>query len=179
MENSAPESVKQLIRKIHTLSLRGVGGEAETAKRKLDKLLTKYSIELAEVVRDVVKTYEFPYKTTQEEKIICQCYVSLGVECPKIFEYTRRGRKVKSLGLDLTPAQYIDLKGMVAYYKSAFKKEADRLLSAFIQRHKLYPPPTGEERESAISLEEIEQIMTMMRGLGEKSYFKPAGYLSA
>ena len=172
-----PESVKQLLRKIHTLSVRGIGGEAEVAKRKLDELLLKHNLELEDVIHDVVKTYEFPYKTTQEEKLILQCYASLGVENPKVFEYTKLGRRLRTLGLDLTPAQYIDLKGMVEYYKVALKKEMNRLLSAFIQRHKLYPPPTGEEKESSMSLEEIEQVMAMMRGLGEKSYFKPAGLI--
>jgi len=83
------------------------------------------------------------------------------------------------IGFDLTPAQYIDLKGMVDYYRETWKKETDRLFVAFVQQHKLYPPPTGEEKTSSMGREEIEQIMAMMRGLGEKSYFKPAAFLTA
>lgn len=179
IDQSAPEPIKQLIRKIHTLSLRGIDGEAEAAKRKLDELLEKYGVDLSDVVSDTMKTYRFPYKTVQEEKLIVQCYVTLGVDPPKIFEYSRRGRKLKEVGLNMTPAQHIDLQGMVEYYKAALKKEIDRLFVAFVQRHKLFSPLPSDGKDTSMSIEEIEQMVAMMRGLGEKTYFKPAGYLSA
>ncbi len=178
MERSAPESIKQLIRKIHTLTLRGIGGEAEVAKRKLDELLEKHGMDLSDAISDIVKTYRFPYKTVQEECLIVQCYHSLGPESPKVFEYSRRGRKLKEVGLDMTPAQHVDLLGMLTYYKTALKKETDRLFMAFVQRHKLYSPPDGKEKESSMTAEELEQLVAMMRSLGEKSYFKPAGFIA-
>ena len=180
MEQSAPESVKQLIRKIHTLSLRGIGGEAETAKRKLDELLLEHGISIDDIVTDAATTHKFRFKSIQERKLILQCYWSMGLD-GGVFTFSRRGKKVASvLGLDLTPAQYVDLSGMVEYYKKALKAETDRLLVAFIQKHRLFPPINGKTCDSdPMDIEELEQLLAMMRGLGEKSYFKPSGYLSA
>ena len=176
MDKTAPESVRQLIRKIHALSLRGIGGEAESAKIKLNSLLAKHGIKLEDVIIDVVKTYEFPYKNDLDSRLIIQCFVSLG-NGYKTYAYRKGGRKLKIIGLDLTPAQYIDLSGMVDYYRTAFKKETDRLFSAFVQQHKLYAPPTGEEEGDQMGQEELDQLLALMLGLGEKSYFNPAGFL--
>lgn len=177
METTAPETIKELIRKVHTLSVRGVGGEAEAAKRKLETLLAKHQLSLEDVVSDSVKTYDFRYKTELERQLIVQCYVSLGAGQGS-YGYKKAGRKVQVIGFDLTSAQYIDLKGMLDYYKVTLKKETDRLFMAFVQRHKLYAPSSGEETAEPMSLEELEHLVAMMRGLGEKSYFKPAGLLA-
>lgn len=175
-DNAAPEPIVQLIRKIHTLSLRGIGGEADAAKTKLYALLAKHGLELEDVINDVVKTYEFIYRNDLDARLIIQCFVSLG-NGYKTYCYRKGGRKLKKIGLDLTPAQYVDLSGMVDYYRAAFKKETARLFSAFVQQHKLYAPSTGEEMGVPISQEEMEQLVNMMNGLGEKSYSRLAGFL--
>lgn len=178
---SVPEPIKQLIRKIHTLSLRGVGGEADTAKRKLDKLLATHNIALEDIIRDSVKTYKFRYKSDLERRLILQCYYSLRVKDEGTYSYYKGDRKSGScIGLDLTPAQYIDLQGMVGYYKGTLKKEVERLFVAFVHKHRLFAASTDDDckEDKPLNLDELAQLLAMMQSLGEKSYLKPAGLLT-
>ena len=53
---------KQLLNKLKALAERGVGGEKETAQRKLKKLMKKYDVEEADLSDEKKENFEFKYK---------------------------------------------------------------------------------------------------------------------
>ena len=63
---------KQLLNKLKALAERGVGGEKETAQRKLQELMEKYEIDENDLSDDKKEKYQFKYKNEFEKKLIKQ-----------------------------------------------------------------------------------------------------------
>lgn len=57
---------RELLKKLQALAERGVGGEKETAERKLKQLIKKYGIEEAELSEDKIMEFEFKYHNKWE-----------------------------------------------------------------------------------------------------------------
>lgn len=183
MQDAIPESVKELIRKIHALSVSGVGGEAEAALQKLNLMLSKYSVTLDEVLEDVVKTYEFSFKNEWDKKLMVQIYYAVTKDSSReVWSYTRRSKKIsRKIGFDLTAEQYVDFQEQLAYYRDTWAKEQKRLFSAFCHKHQLLCPASCDllQLPSKEEILEYLRVKEMMRGLGEKTFFKPAALLQA
>ena len=60
---------KQLLNKLKALAERGVGGEKETAQRKLKKLMKKYDVEEADLSDEKKENFEFKYKNKFEKQL--------------------------------------------------------------------------------------------------------------
>lgn len=74
MSGEMTEKKKELLKKLQALAERGVGGEKETAERKLRELIKKYNIDEAELAEDKLKEFEFKYSNPQEEQLIRQLF---------------------------------------------------------------------------------------------------------
>lgn len=168
----APESIKELIRKVHALAQQGIGGEAEAAKNKLQLLLAKHNTTIEAVLGETLVLFEYTYKDLSERKIIMQCYASLGIGIDEVYNLRKNGRKRKNvIGIKLTTAQGIDLTGMIDYYLPAYRKEQERLFMAFIHKHELFPPtPITNGDKQTMSMDDILAMRQMMHGLGEETY---------
>jgi len=181
-KNAAPESVKALILKVHALTIQGVGGEADSASRKLSMLLSKHGITLEDVMTDTVKTYKFTFRDAQDESLQRQLYYAITRNREsKIWRFFRQNKKVaRQIGLDFTAEQYMDFQEQLPHYRDIWGKERTRLFAAFCHKHELLRPADLDAGElpDMKQMEEYLRIKQMMRGLGEKTYFKPAALLS-
>ena len=63
---------KQLLNKLKTLAERGIGGEKETAQRKLKELMKKYGVEEIDLSDEKKENFEFKYKNKFEKQLILQ-----------------------------------------------------------------------------------------------------------
>ena len=61
-----------LLKKLKTLAEQGIGGEKETAQKKLEQLMQKYNVEEQELSDDVVERYEFRYHGEFEKRLLLQ-----------------------------------------------------------------------------------------------------------
>ena len=86
-----------LLKKLKTLAEQGIGGEKETAQKKLEQLMQKYNVEEQELSDDVVERYEFRYHGEFEKRMLLQVgYKVLGKKIKeKMYEY-RRGTGKKT-----------------------------------------------------------------------------------
>lgn len=174
MACDVPESILEKLRKIKLLSERGIGGEARNALSKLEAMLKQHGLTMRDLAMDDLKRYDFTYNTMMERKLLVQIAASiLKSSTFRVFGVEKRGRVARILVLELTAVQYCDISMAFAYYKKILKIEQERLLSAFIQQHELYPPSAGE-CQSKMSAEEVYKLTMMMAGLVEKSFVKPA-----
>lgn len=88
------------------------------------------------------------------------------------------GRRRKQVGIDCTPAQYIEIEADFAFYAAAMEEEMGIFYSAFLQKNNLFPPPelarenTEEEDGEDMDLERLAKIRAMMDGIEQHTRHK-------
>jgi hypothetical protein len=138
MSNSKDkEELKELLNKLKTLAERGVGGEKETAQKKLTKLLAENNMTEADLAETEKKYYLFSYKFPYRRKLLCQCiYKVLGAaECQF---YITKGKRNK-VGAYCTPSQKVEIELDFEFYSSLLDEEIKTLTAAFIDKQDLFP----------------------------------------
>lgn len=129
--------VKALMEKLYELAQRGVGGEKETAQKKLDKLIESSGISLSELKKEEPKYYTFSYTYPYKLKLLGQCiYKVVGAANYQV--YKSKGTRNK-LGVYCTPSQKLEIELEYEYYSNLFDIEVDSLLDAFISKQDIYP----------------------------------------
>lgn len=80
-----------LLKKLKTLAEQGVGGEKETAQKKLKQLMQKYDVE-EELSDETEEKYEFTFHGEFERRLLLQVgYKILGKKIKeKMYEYKKR-----------------------------------------------------------------------------------------
>lgn len=133
---------KQLLNKLKALAERGVGGEKETAQRKLQELMEKYEIDENDLSDDKKEKYQFKYKNEFEKKLIKQiAYRTFKKEwSERMYTYSRGRGKRSIMLIECTKAEEIQLRIEYEFYKDLWKEEAEFLFNVFIQKHWIFDP---------------------------------------
>ena len=110
---------KQLLNKLKALAERGVGGEKETAQRKLQELMEKYEIDENDLSDDKKEKYQFKYKNEFEKKLIKQiAYRTFKKEwSERMYTYSRGRGKRSIMLIECTKAEEIQLRIEYEFYK--------------------------------------------------------------
>ena len=130
----------QRIKKLQALAERGVGGEKETAKRKLEKMLNENGIySLEELTEEKYEYTLFSYRGVHEIKLLKQCiYKVLTAAGDRTF-YRTRGTRQK-IGVYCTKAQKLEIELEFEFYRNLFYEELETFMEAFIQAQEIFPP---------------------------------------
>lgn len=169
MSKELTEKQKALIKKVKALAERGVGGEKETAEKKLKVLMKKYGIESLELDEERLDDYDFKFSGSIEKKILRQVIYKVLRDPEKmresIFHY-RYGKGSKTtMIVNCTKAEEIEIRIQFDFYRDLWKEEQEVLLDAFIQHHRLFGIGKADSRD--LTPEEIERIKRMcMMGAG-------------
>lgn len=164
---------RELLKKLQALAERGVGGEKETAERKLKQLIKKYGIEEAELSEDKIMDFDFKYHSKWEQKLLRQLFYRMfGLEYREKTYVYRYGKGSKSIyGIARTQAEGLQLQVEYDFYKALWEEELDLFQQAFIQKHRIFDPNGGSD-DTELTPEEIERILRMqqmMNGMQDKS----------
>ena len=164
---------RELMKKLQALAERGVGGEKETAERKLKQLIEKYGIEEAELSEDKLMDFEFKYKGEWERKLLRQIFYRMfGADFRNKTYVYRYGQGSRSIyGINCTQAEGLQLQIEFDFYKGLYEEELELFRDAFIQKHRIFDPNGGSD-EKEYTKEEIQRILRMqqmMSGMQDKS----------
>ena len=164
--------IKERLKKLYELAIRGVGGEKEQAEAILKKLIKKYGVSMDELDEKIIKRYKIKYSGAAERKILIQIVYKVTNEtgCSFDFVYKKSGRACRTiLGLDCTEAQKIEIEFLFDFYKKLYKKELEAFLLAFIHKHDLFGRLKEGEHGAQLSPEEEAKLYAMMKGLSNES----------
>jgi len=172
------ERLLEKMEALKALAERGVGGEKVNAEERLRYLMQKHCISEEELEDAGVRTYWIAFKTDFERRLLHQlAYMHLGsghaFGC--VGKYTNRPRK--KVGVECTPAQYIEIEADFAFYRVAMAEEMDIFYSAFLQKNYLFPPPELVDHrlnddDDDIDIEKLAKIQAMMQGIEHRSHNK-------
>lgn len=151
---SIDNKIKERIEKLKNLAERGVGGEKETAHKKLDKLLKENGITEDDLNEDSEQYYLFSYTDVHTQKLLCQVITKvLGSNCK--FYKTKKTRN--KIGAYCTPAQKIEIDLDYEFYNRLFQEEVDILLTAFVDKQDIFPKDVTVRDGSELTLEELDR----------------------
>lgn len=167
------EKTLDRIKKLQALAERGVGGEKETAQKKLQKMLEDNNIiSLEELEEDKVEYFLFSYNGKHEIPLLKQCvYKVLGAKADRTY-YRSKGYRQK-LGLYCTKAQKIEIELEFEFYKNVFYEDLTTFMIAFIQKQGIFPPDAPKSERDLEDLDEQDlAIMAMAEGIKKRSRAK-------
>ena len=170
------EKKKELLKKLQALAERGVGGEKETAERKLKELIEKYGIEEEDLNEDKIIDFDFKYHSEWEKNLLRQLFYKMfGKEYREKSYIPRYGKGSRTTYcIRCTKAECLQLRVEYEFYSELFKEELDLFLSAFIQKHNLFSLrsddiPTGYE-PTAEDRERYARMRQMINGMQNKDF---------
>lgn len=173
------ERLLEKLGKVKALADRGEGGEKESAERTLAALMKRYGITEEDLEDKKVTIHWIRYKTDWERRLLGQlAYMHLGTghSFGCVGRYTKRPRK--EVGIECTPAQYIEIEADFAFYSEAMKEEMELFYSAFLQKNGLFPPPELAAEPTEAEKEEWEDL-ERERAMKRAEYERKAAKLRA
>lgn len=101
------ESIKEKLKKLLALAERGVQGEAENARRLLEKLCNEYGISIDELLdENQVKYYFFDVgRNKTQVDLFSQCYYKVANANRMSYKQVSRSR----IAVEMTAIQYAEL----------------------------------------------------------------------
>ena len=144
---------KQLLNKLKALAERGVGGEKETAQRKLQELMEKYEIDENDLSDEKKLIKQIAYRTFKKEW------------SERMYTYSRGRGKRSIMLIECTKAEEIQLRIEYEFYKDLWKEEAEFLFNVFIQKHRIFDPEGSCKKDHYRMKEQDLKRMSMMEML--------------
>ena len=150
------ESIKQKLLKLQALAEKGYQGEAEAAKRAIERICAQYGVTLEEVLcveqpkRYTFEIGRYKYMLT----LFVQCHgVVTGVGTLSYFKRSRN-----TIAVDLTPLQYAELSSLFEWHKANFLKDLaamqDTIVEAYVHKHNIFRTLSEEEQAERDAREE-------------------------
>lgn len=158
------------IRKVQALANRGADGEKQSAAALLDRLMTQYGIDEAEIAEERLEKCFFRYKTPYERKLLVQVIYTVTGKIPFKCVGSYSGRARKQVGIDCTAAERLEIEFSYEFYKAALEEEMERFYSAFLMKNDIFPPASKKAEEipaAEISRSEALKLQALMAGMGD------------
>ena len=166
------ESIKNKLKKLLALAERGVQGEAENARRLLEKLCKEHGVSIEELLdENQVKYYRFNIgRNAIYKDLFVQCY------CKVSYHQASRSQ----IEVEMTALQYAELTSLFEWHKANFDKDFEdmknNILLAYCRKHHLYSdvkPDNDNDRElTEDERKRLIKIMFMQESLNDNQYHK-------
>jgi hypothetical protein len=178
--------ILDLLRKLKALADKGEGGEKENAKRMLYAAMEKHGISM-EDIDDEHATGKW-YKVPTDMVPLFFQVVRTVVRIKTYYSRKNERGKFRSIEIEVTPSQHVEIEAKFHFYAQAYKKEMERFkkeqkereklfFKAFIHRNDIFPESQPEEetekpKSNPISPAELKKIIDMMDDMDQHHYLK-------
>lgn len=198
--SEAFESVRMKALKLAALASRGVGGEAETAQRKLTEHLSKHGLTLEMLSESARKERMLHCVVNPAQPVKDSALLNLGGQCLAYvlnehkFKYRSRVLPIHGFGkkkscyvivADLTDLEFEDWVAFFQHYAPLFvssrKDMRDALRMAFkgfIHKHHIFADPGDDiEEGKPLTLAQMQALIAAMQMAQGDKWERPAGRL--
>ncbi|MFJ3259686.1 DUF2786 domain-containing protein [Pseudomonas sp. NPDC086581] len=155
MTERTDEKVQAKLRKLLALAERGVGGERDTARRMLDKMLERHGLTIDDLCDEQPSIRWFPMANTHERRLASQIMAKV---CDTLSPgvYTHRHNR-RTIGVEVTPAEAIEFELHYETLRKALAEHFEIAFSAFVQANRLFPSTPGKD-DSPLSEQDMKTI---------------------
>ena len=172
------ESIKNKLKKLLALAERGVQGEAENARRLLEKLCKEHGISIEELLdENQKKWYGFNIGRRKVYKdLFSQCYFMITDTSTMPYKSLSQSK----IAVELTAMQYAELVSLYEWHKANFNKDLEELEKnitlAYCRKHRIFSHSESDDNDSEeLSPEDIERIwkiIHLQESLNDNHYRK-------
>lgn len=143
--------------------------EREAAQKLFERLVRKHGFDLSyfDESEEAVK-WEFHFRAAEEERLLLQVAAKV-LKTGKVSTWSRmrNGRKVPNeIYIECTGKQGTEIKFLFDFYKELWKKEKEKMMQAFIQKHEIGPDPEPGKEEK-MSAEDMLDLLKRMSALDD------------
>lgn len=178
-ENEKYESLKAKLRKLAALAERGIGGEAENARRLMEQICREHGVSIDEILNvEERKRYRFEIGRHKiDMNIFMQCYSRVTGE--KSMSYYRESRS--AISVEMTAYQYAEISSLFEWHKQNFQRDVesqmDILFQAYCSKHRLFSERSDDDPDEELNLtpEDIRRlwaIAALRENLNDNTYCK-------
>jgi hypothetical protein len=169
------ELIIEKLKKIKELSERGIDGEAKAAKYALEKLLSKYGLEIESLNSEAKIKCCFKSRQDNERAVLFMCILKVAGEAGIKSMYVLKGEKSAGVYVDLTEYEFAEVSQLYDFHKrninKEFKKMRDSFQQAYQYRHNLYSSDKIEGGKK-ITREEIKTILKYASEMDEVKFYR-------
>lgn len=179
------KNILERLNKLKELAERGIEGEAENAKRFLNKELLKYNMTLEDLLTSKEEKHKrtIKYSSHFEKVLLIQCMVFLFGSNSEVFANAGRYRNGKmEIHLEISDLDFILLDDFFNFHKKCFKEELlnkqEKLFQAYLNVNDLYDSAPKEEQSKSkkkkvkFSFSDLLEISSMSSSMEKKIYNK-------
>ena len=174
------ESVLEKLRKIAHLAERGYKGEADNARRKLEKQLADYGLTMEDILRERKSCREFRYYNKQEFRLFLSIFIHRFGSESEEFKGATFNRSSKKIYVELSDIDYADFAPEWDYYRTEFARELrkteEALLIAFVNKFDLFDKTPkddeGDKKRSKPDLERLRRVLELISSIESNPYRK-------
>lgn len=178
------QNILERLNKLKELAERGIEGEAENAKRFLNRELRKYNMSLDDLIASKEEKHKriIKYSSAFERSLLVQCVVFLFGSNSEIFSNTYRYRNGKmEMHFEISDLDFVLLDDFFNFYRNCLKEELkksqEKLYQAYLSSNNLYDSAPEEERKGKtkpckFSFADLLEIQIMSSNMEKKVYNK-------
>lgn len=164
-----------IIRKIKALAdnIGSSPGERDAAYSMLDKLMSKYNITEEDLDSDKEEYFIFTYHGKDELKILVQVAYKVR-DSRDCINYVKRGQRNSKteIGIKCTKSQKLEIEFLFEFYKNLYYEEKEHMMSAFIQKHRLFGSLKDGEEPEKISNDEYFKLRSYMNSMNDVTPYR-------
>jgi hypothetical protein len=160
-----PEKVLSLLKKLHALSERGVGGEKENATDKLLSLMSKHNVSLDDIVQDAKRPCTYWIALRHQDLFFNILYEVLNVN--KI-SYRKSRKDKKSLTIDLSISEEMQVTAMFMHYAADFDRQyyemTKNFSTAYVHSNRIaYDTPKSDKPMKPLTQKDLDRIAALQK----------------
>ncbi len=170
------DSIKNKLKKLLALAERGVQGEAENARKLLEKLCKEYGVSIENLLDENQKKYHF-FEVGRNKiylDLFAQCYYKVANTDRLSYKQISRSQ----IAVEMTAIQHAEMVSLFAWHKANFDKDLEEIkqniLLAYCRKHHLYSDVDSVESIELTAEEKkrLIKIMFMQESLNDNQYHK-------
>lgn len=177
-DNEQFESLKNKLQKLQALAERGYNGEAENAKRAIERICQQYGIRLEDVL-DIETKHRYTFEIGRGKDMMNLFIRCLSATCDTA-EMTYSQPTRSSIRIELTALQYADVSSLFNWHKENFQREFEEFkrtfFGAYVGKHNLYfdseRSGNGDRELTAEDIKRLRRMWNMRDSMSDNTYYK-------
>ena len=173
------ESLKKKLRKLQALAEQGYKGEAENARRAIERICEQYGLKIEDIL-DLETKHQYTFEIGRTKEMMELFLRCLSAVCDTTDMYYWKPTR-SSIKVELTALQFAEVSSLFGWHKENYKHELEEFerlfMSAYVGKHNLHFDKERNYKGDNVELTEkdiarIRRVLKMREAMSDNTYHK-------